>query len=69
MLTVVSSCTKENKDSLVSNSINTAMQKWNLDEGYSFVLPNDMQPYQYAVHIDDMSYLLRKLSIIYNNKL
>jgi hypothetical protein len=58
MLTVVSSCTKENKDSLVSNSINTAMQKWNLDEGYSFVLSNDMQPYQYAVHQEDLDNLL-----------
>jgi hypothetical protein len=58
MLTVISSCTKENKDSLVSNSINTALQKWNPDEGYPFVLPNDMQPYQYAVYQEDLDNLL-----------
>jgi hypothetical protein len=56
MLIGVNSCTK---DSLVSNDNQTAIHKWNPtivspDEVYPFVLPEDMQPYQYAIYVDDL---------------
>ena len=53
MLFAVNSCTK---DSVMSNENNTVMHKSD-PEQYPFVLPEAMQPFQYAIYEDD-EYLL-----------
>ena len=55
MFIAVNSCTK---DSSVSNNTATSIHKFNIDDlcpdgVYPFVLPDDMQPYQYAVYASD----------------
>ena len=52
MLITVISCKKED---VISNGggLVQKQQKWNIDEGYPFILPESMQPYQYAVYQED----------------
>jgi hypothetical protein len=61
MLIALNACTKEN---LVPNDTNNiAIQKWNPDEDCLFVLPEAMQPYQYAIHQYDENHLFEHIRL------
>jgi hypothetical protein len=54
ILITINACTKENKDSLVSNDNISSIHelKWNPDEGYPFIV-KDNPPFEYAVYQKD----------------
>ncbi len=67
ILAAVNSCTK---DELISNDNNTAIkkQKWNPGGNASFILPDNMLPFQYAVYKDDMDNLLEYTRTVLKNR-
>ena len=57
ILIATSSCTKDNDDNIV----------WNPDGGYPYVLPESMQPYQYAVYQEDGHLLFGYIQLIFES--
>lgn len=64
ILIVVSSCTKDN---VVSNDNNLVTCAFNPTEDYPFVLPEAMQPYQFAIYEDDLSGLFDYMQTVFEN--
>jgi hypothetical protein len=66
ILIIMNSCIKENlvsKDSKPSIDNNYSIQKWNPDEGYPFVLINNL-PFEYAVYQKDKEELFVYIKFI-----
>ncbi len=62
ILIAANSCTK---DELISNDNNTAIkrQKWNPGENASFILPDNMLPFQYAVYRNNENILFQHIQL------
>lgn len=61
MLIVVNSCTKD--DLIVFNDDGT---EWNTGTDYPYILPNAMNPYQYAVYQEDIGILFDYMHTVFN---
>ena len=62
-----SACEKE--DNFLSNDSNSSVlkqQKWNPDDTYPFILPESMQPYQYAVYVDDILLIFDHMQTVFD---
>lgn len=57
ILIIVNSCTKEELSTNENTSFMQKQQKWNPIENDSFILPDYMQPFQYAVCENDLDNL------------
>ena len=62
MLIAVNSCAKD--DIIVSNDDGT---EWNTGTEYPYVLPETMQPYQYAVYQDDIGKLFDYMQLVFDS--